>query len=182
MAKSLFHKKPVPDPSLTPYELIEPEIVHLKKGYSIRHGAKTRKKSPLWLVVLGFCGLAWLYLMDPIIHAWYKGEAAKTYVYLHNYGAGPLVDNLIKSGILTLDEIDVLNRRHGSFQGYYPSPQAADDEAQKIIDYMDSVHQLHNGLYQDLDPIGRMRYLLFIRTGLVLPTDWAFLDPNIKDE
>ena len=183
MAKSLFQKKtPAQDPAANPYELIEPEIVHLKKGYSIRHGPKGKGSSRLWLVVIGFCGLTWLYLMDPVLHAWYKGEAAKNYLYLHNYGAGPLGEDLVKCGILTFDEVDVLNRRHGSFQDYYPSPQAADEEAQTIIDYMQSVRDLHEGRYLSLSPIERMRYLLFVRTGLILPTYWNFLDPDVKDE
>ena len=75
MEKSLFHKGVARGTIPTPYELIEPEIVHLKKGYSIRHGNKPQRKAPPWLVVIGFLGLAWLYLMDPFIHAWYKGEA-----------------------------------------------------------------------------------------------------------
>ena len=57
MEKSLFQKKRPEDRPPTPYELIEPEIVHLKKGYSIRHGEKGKKKRPLWLVVLAFAGL-----------------------------------------------------------------------------------------------------------------------------
>jgi hypothetical protein len=182
MEKSLFRKKTPRDSPATPYELIEPEIVHLKKGYSIRHGEKRKRKSPSWLVVLGFCGLAWLYLMDPFIHAWYKGEAVRAYVYLHNYGAGSLSDNLVKSGILTLEEADILNRRQGAFQDYYASPQAANDEAQTIIDYMKSVRDLHDGQYVNLSPVGRMRYFLFIQTGLVLPTNWTFLDPDVKSD
>ena len=37
MEKSLFQKDTPKGPAPTPYELIEPEIVHLKKGYSIRY-------------------------------------------------------------------------------------------------------------------------------------------------
>jgi len=179
MAKSLFQKKRPEDRPPTAYELIEPEIVHLKKGYSIRYGDKRKSKRPLWLVVLAFGGLCWLYLMDPICHAWYKGDAAKDYLYLHNYGTGPLMGQLTATGILTPDEIDTLNQRQGSFQDYYPSPGAANEEAQTIIDYMKSVRDLHAGKYAKLDPIGRMRYLLFIRTGLLLPTAWNFLDPSV---
>jgi len=75
MEKSLFRRNLPKDPAPTPYELIEPEIVHLKKGYSIRYGPKGKKGPSPWVVGIAFCGLAWLYLMDPIIHAWYKGEA-----------------------------------------------------------------------------------------------------------
>ena len=43
---------------------------------------------------------------------------------------------------------------------------------------MTNVQLLHAGKYQQLDPVGRMRYLIFIRTGIVLPTQWDFLDPS----
>lgn len=181
MAKSLFQKDNAEDSSPTPYELIEPEIVHLKKGYSIRHGPRSKPKKPLWLLVLAFCGLAWLYLMDPILHAWYKGEAAQTYLYLHNYGGGHKAEDLIATQILSPHEVETLNHRQGSFQDYYASPEAANRQADTIIDYMTSVRLLHDGKYLQLDPVGRMRYALFIRTGLVLPTDWGFLDPSVGD-
>jgi len=180
MEKSLFHKKSEKTP-LTPYELIEPEIVHLKKGYSIRYGPRAKPTVSPWLLIVAICGLGWLYLMDPFLHAWYKGEAIRAYLYLHNYGAGSLTDGLIASQILSLEEVDALNHRQGSFQDYYPSPEAADREAETIINYMTALHLLHDGKYEQLDPVGRMRYLLFIRTGIVLPTEWNFLDPSVGE-
>lgn len=181
MEKSLFHKKIPENPSPTPYELIEPEIVHLKKGYSIRYGPQTKPKTPPWLLILAICGLAWLYLMDPFYHAWYKGEAIRTYLYLHNFGTGPLVDNLTATQILSPDEVEALNHRQGSFRDYYASPEAANLQATAIINYMTSLNLLHAGKYLQLDPLGRMRYLLFIRTGIVLPTQWSILDPTVGD-
>jgi hypothetical protein len=181
MGKSLFHKDIPKGPAPTPHELIEPEIVHLKKGYSVRHGPQAKKKTPPWMVILVLCGVAWLYLMDPVLHAWYKGEAIQTYLYLHNYGAGPLVDELIATRIFSANELDALNRRQGSFQHYYASPDAANREAQSIIHYMTALRLLHDGKYQQLDPIGRMRYLFFIRTGIIPPTEWSMLDPSVGD-
>jgi hypothetical protein len=181
MGKSLFQKNNPEDPAPTPYELIEPEIVHLKKGYSIRHGPQARKKRPLWLVSLAFCGLAWLYLMDPVVHAWYKGEAMRTYLYLHNYGSAAMCDKLMVSQILTPDDAVVLNRRTGSFQDYYPSPDAANHQAEDIIAYMTNVKRLHNGDYEPLNPFWRLRYALFIYPGLVVPTQWDFLDPSVGE-
>ncbi len=181
MAKSLFQKKIREDPSLDPYELIEPEIVHLQKGYSIRHGPKGAPKAPSWLLIILFCCLAWVYLMDPLLHAWYKGEAVRSYLYLRDFGSGNLVRDLAATGIFSPDEVETLNHRHGSFREYYGSPQAATQEATTIIDYMTNVRLLHEGKYQHLDPIGRLRYLLFIRTGLYLPTDWTFLDPGVGE-
>ncbi|HEV3273060.1 MAG TPA: hypothetical protein VGZ93_12845 [Candidatus Methylacidiphilales bacterium] len=181
MEKSIFHKKNRENQPPTPYELIEPEIVHLKKGYSIRYGARPKPKIPLWLFLLAFCGLGWLYLMDPILHAWYKGEAVRTYLYLHNYGGGSLANGLVASEILSPQEAAVLNRRQGSFQDYYASPEAADQQAGTIINYMTTVRLLHAGKYEQLDPVGRMRYLLFIRTGIVVPTQWSFLDPSVGE-
>jgi len=181
MAKSLFQRNPPEDRPSTPYELIEPEIVHLKKGTSVRHGPRAQRKSSPWLIILGFCGLVLLYVLDPFLHAWYKGEAVRTYLYLHNYGAGPLADNLVATHILSEDEVNVLNHRQGSFQDYYASPDAANQEAQTIIDYVNGVKLLHAGKYQHLNPVGRLRYLIFIRMGLNPPTDWTSLDPSVSD-
>jgi len=179
MEKSLFRRNLPKDPAPTPYELIEPEIVHLKKGYSIRYGPKGKKGPSPWVVGIAFCGLAWLYLMDPIIHAWYKGEAIRTYLYLHNYDAGPAANNLLATQLFTPDEVNALNRQQGSFQDYYSSPQDAERQAQTMIDYLARVRLLHEGKYETLDPVGRMRYALFIYPGILLPTDWSFLDPSV---
>jgi hypothetical protein len=179
MENSLFHKNAPEDSPPTPYELIESEIGHLKKRSSVRHGPGAERKSPPWLVLLGICGVVGLYLMDPVLHAWYKGEAVRTYLYLHNYGTGPQLNDLIATRIFSPEEVETLNRRSGSFQDYYASPQAADDEAQTIINYMTAVRLLHAGKYPQLNPVGRTRYLLFIRTGIVLPTQWSVLDPSV---
>lgn len=178
MEKSLFQKGGPRIAPPTPHELIEPEIVHLKKGYSIRHGKKMERRAPPWVVVLGFMGLAWLYLMDPIVHAWYKGEAMRTYLYLRSYGSTQQA-NRLATCIFSPEEVAVLNDRQGSFRDYYSTPQAAERQANDIIEYEQNVKLLHAGKYQKLDPVGRMRYLLFIRTNLVLPISWDFLDPSV---
>ena len=179
MAKSLFHRSPPEDRPPTPYELIEPEIVHLKKGSSTRLGPRAQRSSTPWLLVLGFCVLLWFYVMDPFLHAWYKGEAVRTYLYLHNYDTGPLADELIATNIFSRDEVDILDHQQGSFQDYYETLGAAHSEAQTIIDYSKNVQLLHAGKYQRLHPVGRLRYLLFIRWGLNPPTQWAFLEPSV---
>src|SRR5271170_22968 len=147
MEKSLFQKNTRKEQPPTPHELIEPEIVHLKKGYSIRHGPKAKKGTPAWVVVVAFCGLAWLYLMDPFLHAWYKGEAIRTYLYLHSYGTGPQVNALVATRIFSPEEVAALNRRGGSFQDYYASPEAASRQAATIINYMTTLQLLHDGKY-----------------------------------
>jgi hypothetical protein len=182
MAKSLFQKNNPEGHRPTPHELIESEIVHLKKGSSVRYGPKAKPVAmPHWLLILAICGLTWLYLVDPFLHAWYKGEAIRDYLYLHNYAAGPLTDQLVATQIFSPGEVDTLNHRHGSFQDYYASPEAANREAHTIIDYMTALHLLHAGKYQQLDPVGKMRYFLFLRTGIGLPTQWSFLDPAVSD-
>jgi hypothetical protein len=125
--------------------------------------------------------LVGLYIKDPVMHAWYKGEAIDTYLYLHNFGTGHVADDLIAAQMFTADEIHALNHRQGAFQTYFASPEAANSHARAIIKYMADVHLLHDGKYQQLDPIGRMRYLFFIRTGITPPTDWSFLDPSVGD-
>jgi hypothetical protein len=180
MGKSLFHKDTPENRPPNPLDLIEKEVEHLKKGSSVRHGGKRRSGTAPWLIILGALGLAWLYLMDPCYHAWYKGEAVRAYLYLHAYGSPTDTDALVESGILTAEDLDTLNHRTGSYQEYYKGPDAALKRAQAIVAYMREVQLLHAGKYEQLDPVGRMRYALFVKPGLVLPTDWAFLDPTVN--
>ena len=181
MENSLFHKDTPQAPPPTPHELIESEIGHLKKGSSTRQDPHAKAKRSFWLLILALCGLGWLYVMDPFIHAWYKGEAVRTYLYLHNYGTGPQANDLIATRIFSPDEVEALNHRSGSFQDYYASPEAANRKAQTIISYMTAVRLLHAGQYQQLDPVGSTRYLLFIRAGIVPPTQWSALDPTVEN-
>jgi hypothetical protein len=182
MGESLFQRKTGDKPAtLSPYDLIEREIDHLKHRPSVRYGTKSKRRMSAWLLVLAACGLGWLYLMDPFEHAWYKYEAISSYLYLHNYGTGKDADELAAAGILQPEEVTLLNRRHGSYQDTYASPGTAAATAQAIIAYMHSVKQLHAGAYANLDPVGRLRYVLFIRPGLFLPTSWDCLDPAVND-
>jgi hypothetical protein len=181
MSNSLFQKDNQEESSAprSPYDLIGKEIGHLKKGSSVRHGNNLQKSSLPWLVVMLVCAAVGLYVMDPVIHAWDKGTAVRVYLYLHTFGSGPDAAKLIATGIFSADEIDALNRRTGSFQDYFSSPEAANLQAEDIIKYMANVKLLHAGKYEQLDPVGRARYLLFIRTGIFLPTSWSFLDPAV---
>lgn len=182
MAESLFQRKSDTKPAHTsPLELIEREIEHLKKRTSVRYGANSPRKMSIWLLVLTGCALVGLYILDPIEHAWYKYDATKAYLYLHNYGASRDATMLAASGILRPDEIHQLDQRQGSYQDTYATPKAAAANAQDIVAYMRDVKQLHAGAFQNLDTIGRLRYNLFIRPGIFLPTSWDFLDPGIGD-
>jgi len=179
MAKSLFQKDTPEDAKPTPYDLIEHEVKHLKKGTGTRRNPKDKTRTPPWIVILAFCGLAWLYLMDPIYHAWYKGEAVRAYLYLRNFGSAEDVAGLTASQILSPEDIESLNHRSGNYRDYYTSPADAKETALTIETYMKDVHLLHEGRYQGLDPVGRMRYAIFIDLGIFLPTQWPFLDPTV---
>jgi hypothetical protein len=179
MAKSLFHKEARQIPAPTPADLIGPEVAHLQKRASTRHGAAKKRAVYPWLIVLAFCVLATLYAVDPFIHAWYKGEAVRTYLYLHNYGAGPAAAQLVATQIFSRDEVQTLNHRNGSFQDYYRSPEAANRQAQAIVHYTQRVNLLRAGAYEQFGLLNQIRYFLFIRTGLGLPTDWPVLDPSV---
>ncbi len=182
MENSLFQKDaPVSAPP-NPLKLIESEIGHLKKGSSIRHGPHAQSKKIPALIVIVLCGLVWLYVMDPVLHAWYKGDAVRTYLYLHNYGAGSRARDLVATQIFSPDEVRMLDRRTGSFQDYFTSPLEANEKADTIIKYMRGVELLHAGKYQQLDPVGRLRFFLFVRIGLIPPTAWTFLDPSVGSE
>jgi hypothetical protein len=182
MAGSLFqrrHEEKSGPP--TPHELIAKEVEHLKKRPGTRHGTMPKRKASLWLIVLLICALLAFYLWDPMVHAWYKYDAISAYLYLHNYGTGKDVDQLATCGILKPNEITLLNRRQGSFQDTYASPAAAAKTAQAVIAYMKTVKQLHSGAYAGLDPFNSLRYQLFIRPGIYLPTAWDCLDPMVND-
>ena len=179
MEKSLFHRNNPQVPAPTPHELIQPEVVHLQKRTSTRHGAAASRSTYPWLIILGCCILGGLYSIDPFIHAWDKGEAVRTYLYLHNYGTSPEAAKLAATQILSRDEVETLNRRNGSFQDYYSSLDAATRNAEAIIRHTTRARLLRAGDYKQLGPLGKVRYFLFIRTGIGLPTDWSILDPSV---
>jgi len=178
---SLFDKnKPDGRRARTPEELIEKEVRHLRKGQSTRHHNLSPSRTATWLLVLVIGALIWLYVMDPITYAWYKGEGVRTYLYLHSFGSGKLEQQLLLSGIFSSDEIEALKHRQGgAYQDYYATPQDAERQAKTIITHMENVRLLHEGKYQQLHWIGKLRYALFIRLGIPVPTQWSFLNPTI---
>jgi len=182
MSGSLFHRTPAaatPGPA-TPHELIQKEVAHLKKGKSARYGDKPVRKASIWALVGVICALIWLYIQDPVLHAWYKSEAIKTYVYLHYFGSSEQAAEFGSSGILRPEEIVELNHSPQSYKDEYTSLQDALSSSHKIILYMNSVRKLHAGKYEKLDFIGTVRYDLFIRNGINLPTAWDSLDPVVN--
>jgi hypothetical protein len=179
--ESLFEKDPAERAPLTPYEQIQAEITHLQKKTSVREQTASRNKMAITFTVLVFCTLIGLYIMDPFFYALHKTEAIRTYLYLHNYDSGSQVDALIASHIFSEDEIAALNRQQGSFQDYYASPAEAEREAKTIVSYIQGLHDLRAGQYDQLDPIGKVRFVLFIRSGLEPPTSWKFLNPTIAE-
>ncbi len=177
--ESLFGKAPAERAPLTPHEQIASEITHLKKKTSVRHGAAARSKTAAIVTLLVICALIGLYFMDPFLYAMHKSEAIRAYLYLHNHDAGPQVDALVASRILSEDEIAALNRRQGSYLDYYSSPAEAERQAAAIVSYVQGMRALRAGRYQQLDPIGKLRFVLFIRSGLLPPTDWRALNPSV---
>jgi NADH:ubiquinone oxidoreductase subunit 5 (subunit L)/multisubunit Na+/H+ antiporter MnhA subunit len=174
---SLFGKEP-PPPEPTVFERIGPEITHLKNKTSVRDG-KGRRRMPWTLTVL-LCALLVLYVMDPFLYAWYKYEAVRTYLYLHNYDSPAATRALIETGIFTPEEVSTMNNKQGSYQDYFSSPQEARQRAASIVSYMNGVKDLHAGRYEQLHLVGKIRYTLFVSTGLVLPTYWDFLTPSVN--
>lgn len=178
---SIFNKDPATDRPLSNFDRIAPEVAHLKKSSSVRHGPgeATRRTAP-YLITLLVCALLWLYGMDTVLYAWHKSEAIRVYLYLHNYGSQSKIDALLSTHMFTGDEISIMNSRQGSFQDYFPSRTAAEQKADSIVDYIHSVADLHAGKYDKLDDIGKLRDILFIRPGLFVPTQWDLLNPAVK--
>lgn len=180
---SIFGKDPT-DPPVPAFarERIEKEIEHLKKPQSTRSSPKDSQTLGVFVSMMIGLAIFGLYAMDPFLFAWYKGDAIRAYLYLHSYDTGQKAQALAMSGIFTPDDLLVLNQRQGTFQDYYPSRQAAYDNADAIINFMKGVAKFHDGPYDALDPLGKVRYTLFCRWGLIPPTQWAILNPKIKDQ
>ena len=184
MAESLFHRKAEAKPASTrtPHELIQKEVAHLRKRATARHGDKPRRKFAIAATLTVVCLLLGLFFMDPILHAWYRYDAIHAYTYLHYFGGGKEANELATSGILRPDEVHQLNLSPETYKDDFATPRAAAQNARAIIDYMASVRALHSGRYEDLHWLGRLRYDIFVRIGLMPPASWDFLDPDIPSD
>jgi len=181
---SLFSKDPTARPPLPPYaiERIQKEIEHLRKRQSTRDAAGKNLAFARLAASCALCALVWLYFMDPFLYAFHKGDAIRTYLYLHNHGSEAKAQALAATRIFSNTEIDYMNHQQGSYQDYFASPQQAEQKADSIVNYMNGLNQLHTGQYDQLDPVGKLRYLLFVRTGLLPPSDWSTLNPSVAME
>ena len=160
-------------------ELIEKEIAHLKKKGSVRHAQEERRHLSRGLMILAILGVLWLYFMDPILYAYDRGDAIRTYLYLHKYGNDAKAAALAASGFLSAYETQQLDKRQGSFQDYFNGTEAADRKADALIRYLQGVHNLHQDNYPALSPLNKFRYTVFVKTGLTPPAQWEFLNPSI---
>jgi len=184
MASSIFDKDPSkqPVPPAFARERIEKEIAHLKKPQSTRYGPNVRNTYGIFtscLILFAFIGL---YVMDPFFYSWYKDEAIQAYLYLHNCDSDQKAQALAATGILNQEEVQILNHRTGSFLDYYASHQDAEKTADSIVSFMNGLSQLRTGSYDDLDFLGKIRYNLFCRWGIIPPREWPVINPVIKDE
>jgi len=165
----------------TPYarELIEHEIEHLKKRRGVRHVQETERAWGKLLICLAVLGVLWLYVMDPFLFSYNRGDAIHVYLYLHNYGSDAKAQAVAASGLLTPNEVTQLDHRQGAFQDYFNGTGPAEQRAAELIAYMDQVRALHEGRYEALSPVNKLRYYLFVKTGLMPPTRWTSLDSPI---
>ena len=179
MMESIFRKDPT-SRAPTVLERIGPEISHLQKGgATAREGARTSKIGA-WIAALVLLSLLALFLMDPFLYSFNKSEAIRAYLYLHNYDSTAATDALVKSGMFSKAEVRVMSERHGAYQSYFSTPDQAEASAASIVAFMNGLHDLHNGHYEKLDTLGKLRYLLFVRNGLHPPSSWSMLNPTIE--
>jgi len=177
--ESIFSKAPVAR-AATVYDRIGPEISHLQKGSSVRDRANARNKRGAWIATIALFILLGLFFMDPFLFAMHKSSAIRAYIYLHNYGSDSATQALATSRMFSADELQTMNNRHGSFQSYFTSPSEANEAATSAVDFMNRIHNLRYGDYATLDPIGKLRYMLFIRMGLYPPIVWSGLNPSLN--
>jgi hypothetical protein len=161
------------------HELIEKEIGHLKKRQGVRHTHESRGAGWKFLVFCAMMAGVWFYVMDPFLFSYYRGDAIHDYLYLHNYGSDRKAQELAASGLLTPYEVAQLNRREGSFQDYFNGTGPAEAKAAQLIGYMAQVQALQAGRYDSLSPVNKIRYVLFMKTGLIPPTRWRILNSSI---
>ena len=161
------------------HELIEKEIEHLKKRTGTRSAQEIQRGWSKFLVVCAVLGLFWLWGMDAVLFSYNRGDAIHDYLYLHNYGNDAKARALAASGLLTPGEVKQLNARQGAFQDYYAGTEAAEKQAAELIDYMDQVRALHQSQEETLSPLNKVRYFLFMKTGLIPPTRWDVLNSSI---
>jgi hypothetical protein len=176
--ESIFHKAPVAR-AATVYDRIGPEISHLQKGNSVRDRAEARNKKGTLIASIAILILLGLFFMDPFLFAMHKSNAIKAYIYLHNYGSNSSTQALAASHMFSADELQTMNNRHGSFQSLFTSPADAQAAADSAANFMNEAHHLRYGDYDTLDPIGKLRYMLFIRIGLHPPIIWQGLNPTL---
>ncbi len=177
--ESIFRKQPAARaPSV--YDRIGPEIRHLFKGGDPVRDAQSKSKTGAWAATVAIGILLVLFFMDPFLYSAHKSAAIRAYIYLHNYNSASATNALVATGMFSKDEILAMNDRHGAFQSYFSSPLEAELGAANAVAFMNGLHALHYGEYPELDPIGKIRYLLFIRMGLYPPTVWSGLNPSIE--
>jgi hypothetical protein len=176
--ESIFSKDPAAR-TATVYDRIGPEISHLQKGNSVRDRAEARNKKGAWAATIALFILLVLFFMDPFLFAMHKSSAIKAYIYLHNYGSSSSTQAMAASRMFSADELQTMNNRHGSFQSFFASPADAQEAATSAVDFMNKAHNLRYGDYDTLDPIGKLRYMLFIRIGLYPPIVWQGLNPTL---
>jgi hypothetical protein len=161
-------------------DLIEKEIAHLKKGRSTRQAQEERRGRLGGSICLILVVLFGLYALDPVLFSYNRGDAIRVYLYLHNYGNDHQAQAVADCGLLLPGEVRELNQRQGSFQDYFSGTEAAEKQGDKLIRYMKGVHDLHENRYNELTPLNKLRYFLFIETGLTPPIRWDFLNSSVS--
>jgi hypothetical protein len=166
-------------PSPFARELIEKEIEHLKKRRGTRHAGEHRRTWSKCLFTGVVLGLFWLWGMDAVLFSYNRGDAISVYLYLHNYGNDAKAAAVASSGLLTRAEVKHLDARQGSFQDYFKGTADAEAKGEELIGFMQQVNDLHQGRYERLSPLNKLRYFLFIKTGLIPPIRWDVINSSI---
>jgi hypothetical protein len=168
-----------PKPAPFAHELIEKEIAHLLKRKGTRHAAVTSRTWSKMIVTAVVLGLITLWGLDTVLFSYNRGDAIRVYLYLHNYGNDAKADAVAQAGYFTPSEIHYLDARQGQFQDYFPSRIVAEAKGAELVAYGREVRNLHQGHEDMLSPLDKVRYFLFVKTGLIPPTRWDVLNPSI---
>ncbi|MEM1058424.1 MAG: hypothetical protein AAGK14_04180 [Verrucomicrobiota bacterium] len=154
----------------------------------VKNSARTKvKPNPLYTLVrvtgvVLFGTLLALFFLDPFIYPIQKTKAMRSIVYLNLYGDPADVQRLAASSLLDDQDVEALMVKDGDYRAFFPGGTAeAREVGASALAYMEEVKAMHEGNVDALTIYNRIRYYLFVPTGLRPPKYWTSLNPDASD-
>lgn len=175
---------PGPSEEQSPYDPSElrDEIQHLYKE-SHFHPYHLGRALVSLIVFFLFLSIFVLYSLEPIMHAIYKREAIQSYRYLFHCSDPRKVVPLENSGILTSDEINIIQHERRDQSSLFNSSEDAEKEARQVVAYASKMNRIRLGHFKKSEFLLKIRYWVFTDClKIPLPSVWPFLNPTVTQE